>query len=171
MDAHEVDDRVGVIVEDNSPDLLAYFLRRVAMPEDAADLLGEALLVIWRRASSIPTDDEEARMWMFGIARNLVSTHARTTRRRSALQDKLRSQLQGSEAVDPSDDPLDVRGLLVRLSEIDQEIIRLTYWDGFTHKQAAQMLGMHEGTLRSRHHRARESLRRMLLDAGLPCAR
>ncbi len=162
--------RISVVVESNSPDLLAYFLRRVETAEDAADLLGEALLVIWRRAASMPADDEEARMWMFGIARNLVTTLGRATRRRSALQDKLRWQLR-DQVVATAGDNLDVPALLRRLSEIDQEIIRLTYWDGFTQRQAAQMLGMPEGTLRSRHHRARESLRRMLTDAGLPSAR
>ena len=170
MDAHDAGDRISVVVESHAPDLLAYFLRRVETAEDSADLLGEALLVIWRRAASIPTDDQEARMWMFGIARNLVMTHGRTTRRRSALQDKLRSQLREQAEATPADN-LDVRALLSRLSETDQEIIRLTYWDGFTQKQAAHMLGMPEGTLRSRHHRARESLRRMLTDAGLPSPR
>jgi RNA polymerase sigma-70 factor, ECF subfamily len=167
MDARDTVDRIGAVVESHSPDLLAFFLRRVETAEDAADLLGEALLVIWRRAASIPTEDEEVRMWMFGIARNLLSTHGRTTRRRSALQDKLRGQLREQVAA-TAGDSLDVRALLSRLNETDQEIIRLTYWDGFTQKQAAQMLGMPEGTLRSRHHRARESLRRMLVDAGLP---
>lgn len=170
MDVRDVD-RVGSIVEANAPDLLAFFLRRVETPEDAADLLGDALLVIWRRADSVPPDGLEARMWMFGVARNLVANHGRTTHRRSALQDKLRSQLRGREASAPREDHLDVRAFLSRLSEVDQEIIRLTYWDGFTQKQAAQILEMPEGTLRSRHHRARESLRRMLTDADLPSPR
>lgn len=171
MDVRDAD-RVGCIVEANSPDLLAFFLRRVERSEDAADLLGDALLVIWRRAESIPTDNLEARLWMFGIARNLVTTHGRTIRRRSALQDKLRRQLGGPEDSGHWDDPLDVRALISRLSETDQEIIRLTYWDGFTQKQAALILEMPEGTLRSRHHRARESLRRMLTeDADLPSPR
>lgn len=165
MDAHDTGDRISVVVESQAPDLLAYFLRRVETAEDAADLLGEALLIIWRRAASMPSGDEEARMWMFGIARNLLTTHARTTRRRSALQDKLRAQLR-EQVEERAADHLDVRALLDRLSETDQEIIRLTYWDGFSQKQAAQMLGMPQGTVRSRHHRAREALRRMLADAG-----
>lgn len=164
-------DRIACIVEANSPDLLAFFMRRVAAPEDAADLLGDALLVIWRKAGSIPSDEVEARMWMFGVARNLLGTHRRSTRRRSALQDKLRDQLQEPMAATLGDDPLNVRALLSQLAETDQEIIRLTYWDGFTQKQAAQLLDMPEGTLRSRHHRARATLRRMLTKADLASPR
>jgi len=57
---------------------------------------------------------------------------------------------------------MDVCAPIGLLSETDQVIIRLTYWDGFKQKQADEILAMPEGTLRSRHHRARESLRRML---------
>lgn len=170
MDVPDAGSRASAVVESNSADLLAFFLRRVDASEDAADLLGEALLVIWRRVEAIPTDDREARMWMFGIARHLLTTHRRTTRRRSALQDKLRGQLKHS-VVAPDGDGVDVRAVIAQLGEIDQEIIRLTYWDGFTQKEAAHLLAMPEGTLRSRHHRARESLRRLLADAGLSSAR
>lgn len=57
MDAPDTVDRISAVVESHAPDLLAFFMRRVATAEDAADLLGEALLVIWRRAGSIPADD------------------------------------------------------------------------------------------------------------------
>ncbi|MGI8947225.1 MAG: sigma factor-like helix-turn-helix DNA-binding protein [Ornithinimicrobium sp.] len=40
--------------------------------------------------------------------------------------------------------------------------MRLTYWDGFTLAQAARLPRMPEGTIRSRHHRARQQLRRIL---------
>lgn len=171
MDAPDSGDRVVAMVEAASPDLLAYFVRRVDASDDAADLLGEALLVIWRRAASIPSDDQEARMWMFGIARNLLLTHGRSTRRRTKLEDRLRRELRGSLEASSSEGDLGVLGLISRLDGTDQEIIRLTYWDGFTQKQVAQILGMPEGTVRSRHHRARASLRRMFGDASLPTTR
>lgn len=165
MDARDADpERVGAVVEAHTPDLLAYFLRRAEVPEDAADLLGDTLLVIWRRVDAIPADDREARMWMFGIARNVVATHGRTIRRRTSLQDKLRSQVRSVAPVEVEIE-VDVDACLRRLDPIDQEIIRLTYWDGFSLKEAARLLELAEGTVRSRHHRARESLRRMLTDS------
>lgn len=168
MGAPDAEERVASVVEAGSADLLAYFVRRVDSPEDAADLLGETLLVIWRRAEAIPADDVGARMWMFGIARNVLSTHGRTARRRSALQDRLRSELRTSPDPTGAGDPLDVPAALRHLDERDQEIIRLTYWDGFTQKQAAELLGMPEGTVRSRHHRARATLRELLTEARSP---
>ncbi len=50
--------RVEKAVREHAPGILAYFSRRVEPGHDAADLLAETLLVVWRRASSLPTDDE-----------------------------------------------------------------------------------------------------------------
>jgi hypothetical protein len=50
--------------------LLAYFHRRVEPAEEAAVLLNDLLLVLWRRAASAPTGPEEVRMWMFPESRS-----------------------------------------------------------------------------------------------------
>jgi RNA polymerase sigma-70 factor (ECF subfamily) len=155
-------DHVAAALEANAADLLGYFYRRLDEPEDAADLLAETALVLWRKANSLPGDGTAARMWMFGIARKVLSSHRRTTRRRSALQDKLREELAAAPTNAAVEQDLDVRAALSTLARLDQEIIRLTYWDGFTQKQAAELLGIPEGTVRSRHHRARATLRRTL---------
>ncbi|QKE01515.1 RNA polymerase sigma factor [Nocardioides marmotae] len=159
----DVDDRVRALVDANTSPLLAFFLRRVEAPEDAADLLHNALLVVWRRRAATPSDEVEARMWMYGVARKVLLTHHRSLRRRSALHDKLRDELAGESRVETTHPmSLDVRDAISRLERLDQEIIRLTYWDGFTLAQAARHLRMSEGTVRSRHHRARHRLRALL---------
>ena len=48
------------------------------------------------------------------------------------------------------------------LNPLDRKIIRLHYWDEFTLAQIAQHLEQPEGTIRSRHHRARQRLRDLL---------
>lgn len=168
-------DRAQQVVEGNTTDLLSYFLRRVDVAEDAADLLNDTLLVLWRKASDLPADDTEARMWMFGIARRVLSTHRRSTGRRSALHDKLRQHL--ATTIQPHHtDGLDVAGAVRLLSPDDQELIRLVFWDGFSQAEVARLLDLPEGTVRSRTHRARQRLRELLgepptvLHAGDPSA-
>ena len=82
--------RVETLVRAEAGNLLAYFSRRVSPQAGAADLLGDTLLVLWRRARSIPDNDEERRMWMFGIARKLLVTHSRGSSRRLTLADRFR---------------------------------------------------------------------------------
>ena len=163
MGNRDADVRARALVEANTGALLAYFLRRVEAPEDAADLLHNTLLVIWRKRAATPPDEVEARMWMFGVAGKVLLTHRRSLRRRSALHDKLRDELACDTQVEPTDPiSVDVRVAINRLERLDQEIIRLTYWDGFTLAQAARLLRMSEGTVRSRHYRARQRLRALL---------
>ena len=148
---------VPAFVEREAPALLDYFGRRVPA-EDAADLLGETLVVVWRRVNVIPNDETRARMWLYGVARKVLSGHRRSTRRQTALADKLKLELAVQPSVQPSEFDR-VRELVAGLPEIDREIIGLVYWEGFSLTEVAGILGMRPATVRSRHARARASLR------------
>lgn len=120
------EDRVTRLVEAHAPDLLAYFTRRVEYPPDAADLLSDTLLVVWRKVRRLPDDDTEARMWMFGVARHVLSGHRRGRRRRSKLQDRLHNEL----LVLPShanERTTELQSALAELEPTDLEIIRLVH--------------------------------------------
>lgn len=152
--------QVGDLVERESAAILKYFLRRTASPEDAADLLGETLLIVWRRERSIPDDENASRMWMCGVARKVLSGQHRSARRRTALTQRLGEELASMHPPADTDDVgAEVRESLRILPVTDQEIIRLHYWDGFSLAEIAELLGMREGTVRSRHARARAKLR------------
>ncbi len=156
------DDELRALQKEHGPSLLAYFARRIEPPEDAAVLLNELLEVVWRRASSAPAEPEELRMWMFGIARNLVLSQHRGWRRRAALAERLRDELASRE---PMID--DARGFMVRravraLPEAQRELIRLVHWDGFSLTEAAQLTGVSPSTARSRYQLARRRLAREL---------
>lgn len=64
------------VLEESATDLLAYLSRR-AGPDDAADLLGETMVIAWRRSPDLPDEPERARMWVFGIARGTLANHDR----------------------------------------------------------------------------------------------
>ena len=153
----------AALVEREAPTLLAYFGRRVASADDAADLLGDTLVVAWRKAASVPRSETEARMWLYGVARRVLSTHRRTLARRGALEEKVRA-----DATVRTDPPLldHVRALIGDLDPVDREIIGLHYWEGFTLAEVARILGMRPATVRSRHARARASMRDALLESG-----
>lgn len=146
---------VRSLVAREGPRLLDYFARRVSNREDAADLLGDTLVVVWRRAGSIPPDEEQARMWLYGVARKVLSGHRRTSDRRTALTHRLRQTI--SEA--PASEASHLGDLIAQLPPADQEIIGLVYWEGFSLVEVAQVMSLRPATVRSRHARAREKLR------------
>ncbi|WP_240741273.1 RNA polymerase sigma factor [Microbacterium oleivorans] len=144
-----------------SPSLLAYLQRRVGF-DDAPDLLGETMVVAWRREHDLPSDSERARMWLFGIARGTLLNHARGERRRWALADRVRRSTGAETTSRAADDGAEVRDAIARLDPSRAELVRLLHWDGFTLAEAADLLGIPSSTARSRYAKAKEELRASL---------
>ena len=156
-------EHVTALFESECERLLGFFVRRVELREDAADLVAETALTLWRRAGDVPLDPEQARMWLYGVARRVLSTHRRGGARRSALADRLRDEL----AVEPPPHPHEgtvewVRAAVESLPPRDRELVTLVHWDGFSLAQAATILRLRDGTARMRYRRARIRLRALL---------
>lgn len=141
-----------------SPDLLAYLQRRVGF-DDAPDLLGETMVVAWRRVSDLPVEPEQARMWLFGIARGTLLNHARGERRRWALADRIRGHVGADAAAPAADEGAEVRDALARLDPDLAELLRLVHWERLSLAEAAELLGIPASTARGRYARAKEELR------------
>jgi RNA polymerase sigma-70 factor (ECF subfamily) len=149
-------------LRDASSDLLAYFVRRVASPEDAADLYGELMLTAWKNIHKLPESSERQRMWLFVIAANTLSNHRRTAARRLALTERLRQHVAATTPA--PDSAYAVRDAVLRLHQAQRELVMLVHWDGFTIVEAAELLGLNPSTARSRYAAARELLRDALVD-------
>lgn len=139
--------------------LLNYFERRVGIQE-APDLLAEVMATAWRRITVLPRDTEQARMWLFGIARNVLSDHARGERRRWRLADRVRSLTTAADVTTSAiDTHSEVQDAVSRLPDDLAELVRLVHWDGFTIAEAAELTGVTASTARGRYQRARAQLR------------
>ena len=163
-------DRFRRLFADTERELLAYVLRRVDRDEDAADVLAETFLVAWRRMDRVPKGDE-ARLWLYGVARRQLANQRRGELRRNRLADRLRAELPVAVAAARSAEDhrvAAVRAALARLDEEDREILRLSSWEGLAPSEIAAVMGLPGVTVRSRLHRARKRLRAevLQLDAG-----
>ena len=118
-----------------SADVLRYAERRIGT-EDAADALAEVMLTAWRRVDSMPRESEQARMWLFGIARNVVANATRSEHRRWRLAERLRGALASTRVHGhPADHGLEVRDAIARLSGEQAELVRLVHWEGFQRRR------------------------------------
>jgi RNA polymerase sigma factor (sigma-70 family) len=153
------------LFDDAERDLLAYALRRVERPEDAADVVAETFLVAWRRLDDVPRG-EQARLWLYGVARRQLANQRRGQLRRSQLADRLRDELPAAVAAATAGDEDEragaVRAALQRLGEPDRELLMLSSWEGLSPAELAAVLDLSAVTLRSRLHRARKRLRAQL---------
>lgn len=166
----ELQDWIEGVVDDNANDVLRYLRRRVSQPEDAADLLGRVLLALWENAAKVPRNDTDARMWCFGIARNILREHRRHTAKHLGLADELRDRLRSSPSQETSAEhaaevsmrAAEVRAAVASLDARSRELITLVHWDGFSIAAAARLLSLNESSARTRYGRALLRLERKL---------
>jgi RNA polymerase sigma factor (sigma-70 family) len=141
--------------------------RRVLGDSAAAeDAFQATFLVLFRRAGSIRVEGSLA-PWLRHVAR-LVALKARQGELRRRARE---GRVARPEALAPEEDASDLQ-LLVR-TEVDRlpgkyrDPVRLCYFEGRTHDDAAAALGWPVGTVRGRLSRAREMLRTRLQRRGI----
>lgn len=141
--------------------LLAYAIRRSPSAEDAADVVSDVYTVAWRRIGELPPGDE-ARLWLYGTARRVISSHRRGRSRLDAVDERLLADARTNYAQgcqhSSSGDRLGVA--LTSLSESDQELLRLSAWEQLDPAQIARCLGITTAATHVRLHRARRRLLR-----------
>jgi RNA polymerase sigma-70 factor (ECF subfamily) len=155
--------RFAQLYRDNARELLGYALRRSADPDDAADVVAETFLIAWRRLGAVPPD-REARLWLFGTARHVLSNQSRGARRRDRLTERLREELREQLPAHRTQEGSAFLEALAGLGEADRELLMLIGWEELTPTEAARALGISPRAARTRLHRARRRLRARLAE-------
>jgi RNA polymerase sigma factor (sigma-70 family) len=149
--------------------VLACCRRVLGDPAAAEDAFQATFLVLFRRAGSIRVESSLA-PWLLRVAR-LAALKARQGELRRRARERRAAR---PEALGPEQDASELR-VLVR-SEVDRlpgkyrDPVRLCYFDGRTHDDAAAALGWPVGTVRGRLSRARAMLRSRLERRGIGAA-
>jgi RNA polymerase sigma-70 factor, ECF subfamily len=145
--------------------------RRCAMPDVVDHAIQDTFLALWRQAGAYRGGgDVAAYIWGIGIRRLIDAI-----RRESVAGRGLRWREAEPEAVVSAEDQVLVgieHGRLGQaLAELSPELrgaIEATVLDGLTCAEAAVLLGVAEGTVKSRCHRARVALRAALAEQQGP---
>ncbi|MGM9384192.1 RNA polymerase sigma factor [Streptomyces antibioticus] len=144
-----------------------FVARRVDDPHTAADLTAEIFLAVLDSAHTYRPRLGSETAWLYGIARNVVSTE----RRRAAREAERNRRFSGRRLLEPDDivrleDKLDAESpgrralaALARLPEGERAVMELIAVDQLTVTEAAAALGIRQVTARVRLHRARKALR------------
>ncbi|RJL30885.1 sigma-70 family RNA polymerase sigma factor [Bailinhaonella thermotolerans] len=160
------EDLMRALFDEHARPLLGYVIRLTGDRQRAEDIVQETLLRAWRHPEALA--GRPARPWLFTVARNLVRDghRARLARPREIGDEAL--------AVLPADDDLDraveswaVAEALADLRPEHREVLIETYYRGRSVKQAADVLGIPQGTVKSRTYYALRALRLALEERGL----
>ena len=126
--------------------------------EDAEDIVQEAFHRAVRGLGGYD-DHRPFSAWFYAIVRNVARTAISKNGRRALLAPL--TLLDDPPARAPEDPVLveDIGRALQDLAPMQQACVRLCNVEGFTSIEAARMLGINEGTVRTHLHRARGRLR------------
>jgi RNA polymerase sigma-70 factor (ECF subfamily) len=134
---------------------LAY--RYASNPSEAEDVAQEALLRAWRRRSTL-RDVDRRNQWLAAIVRNeAFRQHARV---RPDPTSAVEGRGVEDEQVVATVELADLHAAMKLLNDRDRELLHMRYQDDLTQAAIARKLGIPEGTVKVRLHRARKRLRR-----------
>jgi len=158
--AHVAGDRdaFGEIVRRHRDRLWAVALRTLGDPEDAADALQEALISALRGAGSF-RGDAAVSSWLHRI---VVNACIDRVRRRQARPTVPLAETDPPQRPVDSDTALDVRAALATLPVEQRMALVLVDMQGYSVADAAALLDVAEGTIKSRCARGRARLALLL---------
>jgi RNA polymerase sigma-70 factor, ECF subfamily len=160
---------VDGLYDEHAAALWRYARRLTGDEARAQDVVQETLLRAWQHPEVADNNERSARAWLFTVARNIVIDETRTARFRRELStpDDV-GAFDGAcpDEVDAAMDRLLIGDALARLTPEHREVIRRSYFQGWTTAQIAADLGIADGTVKSRLHYALRALRLVLSEMG-----
>jgi RNA polymerase sigma factor (sigma-70 family) len=152
--------RFDALFAEHGPDVVAYCGWRAATASDAQDAVADVFLTAWRRLDDVPAHPVSARVWLYATARRVIANQRRSSRRRTALQERLAYEAASAprERRSTGEESL-VHEALDRLGPRDREVLLLSEWEGLSPAEIAAVLGCLTVTARGRLHRARRRFR------------
>ena len=143
------------LYDELAPTLYGIVLRVVRDPAHSEEVTQEVFVELWRKAGRFDATRGRVRGWAVTIAHRRAVDRVRSEQ---SLRDRhLREMATPAGAPDsPPDaliDSLDrdrARQALTELSDGQREALELVYFDGLTHVEAAEHLGLALGTVKTR---------------------
>jgi RNA polymerase sigma-70 factor, ECF subfamily len=143
---------------------LAARLRAALPPSDVEDVLQETFLAVWKGARSYrPRGTPQA--WLWVIARNQAALLLRKRGPAAAPLDRSEASAGAADPVEAALARADLEAAAAALGPPggpEREVWRLLYVEDRPVAEVAELMGVPEGTVKSRAHRARRLLRSAL---------
>lgn len=160
------------LVNQHRDRLYRFVLRHIGHATDAEDLAQQAFVEAARTYEAF-RGESQLSTWLYGIAMNLVRNHlSRAPHRVHRFEEESALDDMPSSAADPETQNDHTQLLAMLQGELDElmpemrEVLMLVALDDMSYEDAAALLAVPIGTVRSRVSRARAHLRRRMSERG-----
>ena len=161
------------LVHEHQKRLYRFVLHKIGHGTDAEDLTQQAFVEAAKAYESF-RGESELSTWLYGIAMNLVRNYLpRAPHRRYGFETEDALNEIGSDQPDPSQQLAHSQAIKVLQREIDglpedmRNVLLMVAMDELSYEEAAVMLAVPVGTVRSRVSRARSTLRQRMAQSGV----
>lgn len=148
-----------------------FALRILRSKADAEDLVQEVFLQAWNQASSYDSHRGKPEAWIITMTKSRaidkLRSHRRKDQRVPVLEDAARRKTEEAEnAMDGTSWKLTLQGAISDLSEIQREALEMAYFEGKTHTEISEELGLPAGTVKTRIRDGLLKLRQQFAKSG-----
>ena len=122
----------------------------------------DVFVALWRRAADFDPTRAKLTTWLFVVARNRAVDLGRQKARRPELRDDLEPASAAPDPADLAADADEAQRVAEAMAELPEEqlaVLRLAYFDGLSHVEIAELIGIPLGTVKGRVRLALERLR------------
>lgn len=150
------------------PRVMAIVRKRVAEPQLAEELVQDVFVAAWQSARGFRADLGDPELWLLGITRHKLQDHWRRLRR---IAEAVAMPWDPAARETPMPHPevrLGIAQAICTLSTDQRRVIDLIYVAGLTYREAARVLGVPVGTVKSRANTALGKMKTFLSDSIRP---
>jgi RNA polymerase sigma-70 factor (ECF subfamily) len=139
------------------PDMFRYAAWLSRDRSIAEDVVQEALLRAWKSLDAL-RDDNAAKQWLLTIVRRENARYFERRRLETVGIDELTASQEAAIAESPDPEIADMRAAIFRLDDDYREPLVLQVLMGYSTNEIATMMGLKQGAVLTRLHRARHKL-------------
>jgi len=142
--------------------LLSYLIGQIGSPSAAEDVLQEVMLAVWQGAAQFRAESKVT-TWLLSIAHHRAVTARQRLPADGRLHENIAADSAGPlETLERQADRVRVQAALQQLPPDQRAVLELVFYHDLTGPEAAEVLGISVGTVKSRLHRAKTRLGRLL---------
>ncbi|HYN87865.1 MAG TPA: RNA polymerase sigma factor [Ardenticatenaceae bacterium] len=148
----------------HGPGLLTYLVAQLGQRAVAEEVLQDVMLAAWNGAAHF-RGDSQVRTWLLSIARHrAANARRRRTPGRAPLDEEtlVAGDPHPSTSLEQQEKRGSIRRALTQLSEEQRETLELVFFHELSGDEVALVTGVALGTVKSRLHRAKAALRKLL---------
>ncbi len=139
-----------------------FVYRMIRDPAANDEVFNDVMLAVWRNAASF-TGKSKVSTWVFGIAYRQCLKHLRARRSTVELDESMHDGVDERKTIERQD--LVLRAV-AGLSPEQRLVIELSYFQGNTYGEIAEIAGCPENTVKTRVFHARRRLKAIMVELG-----